>query len=267
MTDTDQVPVFVQDPAVDIAKNVAPPGGAVNGIITFTIQITNVGPSTLDVIPLVDRFTGPMAYIRGTPVPDSIDNSGQILMWDDLTQPPPHGLGRDLGPDESFVITTVFQLIEMLGTFTVSNTATVANAVDVHGNPASDDQDDVALINIPTAVELLFFRATPQPAAVLLEWETAVEVDSYGFAILRSTTGRPDDAQEIAFVAAAGYGAGRGATYSYPDLTAQPGSLCTYWLVDVDTQGQRTVHGPVTVTALPQMALPYRVYLPFITWH
>jgi uncharacterized repeat protein (TIGR01451 family) len=114
----------------------------------------------------------------------------------------------------------------------------------------------------PTPVRLLHFRARPMPGAVLLEWETAWEVDSYGFALLRGASGRLEDAQEIAFVPAAGRGGGRGAAYSYVDRDLESGSRYSYWLVEVDSGGRRTVYRPVTAAAFPDPL--YRTYLPLI---
>ena len=102
-----------------------------------------------------------------------------------------------------------------------------------------------SLVDVPTAVELLYWQATPQPGAVLLEWATAVEVDNYGFMILRSTTGTLDDAEQIAFIPSAGYGTSSGAAYSHRDAEALADVSYTYWLVDIDTAGQQTVHEPV----------------------
>jgi hypothetical protein len=81
---------------------------------------------------------------------------------------------------------------------------------------------------------------------------------------LQSAAGNLDDAGEIAFLPAAGRGHGGGATYSYVDATVQPDVAYTYWLVDIDTGGRRTAHGPVTVTPELQLDLPYRLYLPLI---
>jgi uncharacterized repeat protein (TIGR01451 family) len=263
VTDTDDIPVFVEDPSVDVQKNVTTPE-AVNGIITFTIQIANIGPSTLDVVPLLDQFTGPVAYIGGTPQADVIDNVAQSVGWNDLTQSGPSGFGQDLAPGESFVITTVFQIRAETETFSMTNTAIVRDAEDIYDNLTDEHRDDVSITDVSTSVELLYFRASPRDDSVLLEWATAVEVDNYGFYLLRSTTGNLETADELAFVPAAGYGRGMGATYRYRDLTAQADTLYTYWLVDVDTSGWRTVHPPVTTMTLPHGGQPYRIYLPIV---
>jgi hypothetical protein len=273
ITDTDDAPVAIVDPAVVLDKRLvgfdqdpwAP------NYVTFTIVITNVGVSTIDVLPLLDQYDPYyLSFVWADPMPDEPEDDG-IVTWYDLTVAGTHGFGQDLPPGESFLVTTVFSVVhEIMSTI---NTAIVSDTQDIYGNPANDDEDDEEVVGVPTAVELLYFRATPLPGAVLLEWETAVEIDNYGFLLLRSASDRLDDApywtrynaEEIAFVPAAGHGRGSGATYSFKDDTMPAGIAYTYWLVDVDTSGRRTVHEPVVVTALPDSGLPYGVYLPLIT--
>jgi hypothetical protein len=144
------------------------------------------------------------------------------------------------------------------------NTAQTANAFDPFGNPANDDDDTVTLINTPTAVDLLYFRGNQTGSAVKLEWATAIEVDNYGFRLLRSATGQLADAVDLAFIPGQGYGTQTGRSYNYVDDTALPGSSYTYWLVDVDTQGVESRHGPVVVTLSFDKGT-VRLYLPLIT--
>ncbi len=134
------------------------------------------------------------------------------------------------------------------------------------GTPAGRDpepDEDVTVIQ-PTAVELLYLRAIPQPGSILLEWQTAVEVDNYGFFVLRSGDGNLNGAEQIGFVPSAGYGSGGGATYSFQDRFVDVGIPYTYWLVDVDTGGRSTVHGPVSATAMPSGGWSHTVYLPIV---
>ncbi len=116
-------------------------------------------------------------------------------------------------------------------------------------------------ICIPTAVELLYFRAVrwinPQ---VNLEWATALEVDNFGFNLYRASVDDLGQASLIHFEPAAPQGS-TGATYAYMDTVPYPGSWY-YWLVDVDTQGQEQIHN-VSVTALMQPYL-YQLYLPLL---
>jgi uncharacterized repeat protein (TIGR01451 family) len=247
ITDTDTAPVVVSDPTVEIAKNALAPG-VVNGLITFTIRITNTGPSTLDRVPLVDHFTGPIAYVRGTPRANIVDNLHQVIGWNDLTVSGPFGFGRDLAPQQSFVITTVFSVTTSASTFTMTNVATVQDATDVFDNDVDEDSDTEVLTNEPTAIELLYFRGDRQSNLVILNWATAVELDNFGFRILRSSTGSLADAVELAFIPGQGHGTASGATYSYTDATAEANQSYSYWLVDVDFNGLETIHGPIVVS-------------------
>ncbi|MBN1593875.1 MAG: hypothetical protein JW941_11595 [Candidatus Coatesbacteria bacterium] len=38
-----------------------------------------------------------------------------------------------------------------------------------------------------------------------------------------------------------------GASYTFIDSDVEPGETYEYWLVDIDTRGEWTVHGPVSV--------------------
>jgi hypothetical protein len=247
ITDTDTAPVVVSDPSVELVKTALAPG-VVNGLITFTIRLTNTGPSTLDQVPLVDHFSGPVVYVGGTPPANTVDNVNKVIGWNDLTASAPNGFGRDLAPQESFVITTVFSLTTGATAFSMTNVATVSNAIDVFNNPVNEDADSTVITNEPTAIELLYFKAEQQGNAVSLNWATAVEMDNFGFRLLRSASGSLVDAVELAFIPGRGHGTASGASYSYSDKTAKPDQSYSYWLVDVDFNGLETFHGPVAVT-------------------
>ena len=82
---------------------------------------------------------------------------------------------------------------------------------------------------------------------VVLNWATAVEINNFGFKLMRSTTGSFTDAVEIAFVNGLGSGTASGASYTYTDKNIEADQTYTYWLVDIDNDGTHTVHDPVTV--------------------
>ena len=133
-------------------------------------------------------------------------------------------------------------------TFTMTNVATVNNAIDVFDNPVNEDSDGTVITNEPTAIQLLYFKAERQGNAVSLNWATAVELDNFGFRILRSASGSLADAVDLAFIPGRGHGTASGASYSFSDKTAAQNRSYTYWLVDVDFNGLETFHGPVAVT-------------------
>jgi len=259
LTDTDDAVVIIADPAVDVDKRLAgvDEDDVAPNYITFTIAITNVGPSTIDVLPLLDEYDPfYLAFENATPYPDEDANDG-LLAWYDLTSPAPRGFGRNLPPSEAFVVTTVFRVVRDIP-FT-TNTATVTGAVDIYSNPADPAEDDEIIGGIPTAIELLYFRAVAEEAAVRLEWATAAELDITGFHVYRALDRDLNHAQPIAYVPATG----PGSAYSHLDRDVTPNQAYWYWLAEANTDGAETIHGPVWGGVGPH-ALPYHFYLPLI---
>ncbi|MDH7487841.1 MAG: hypothetical protein QHJ81_16400 [Anaerolineae bacterium] len=112
----------------------------------------------------------------------------------------------------------------------------------------------------PLLIMLASFTATPLAGAVLLEWETASEMDVAGFNIWRSAS--PDGMYvklNSALIPARGSPT-RGARYTYTDADIVPGTVYWYRLEEVDIYGAGTLHGPVIGTPRPQ----YRINLPFL---
>jgi hypothetical protein len=133
--------------------------------------------------------------------------------------------------------------------------------------PESDrsNNEDTA----PTPVNLVEFAAIPVANAVRIEWETTWEARTYGFYLLRGESVRRDEAEQIAFVAAAGRGQGGGARYVYKDESADPETAYYYWLVVIDLGGpdgdtgiQQTDYGPVPIITLPEM--DYSVFIALV---
>jgi hypothetical protein len=117
-------------------------------------------------------------------------------------------------------------------------------------------------VDIPTAVELLYFRVGGvMGQQVRLEWATAVEIDNFGFRLYRAPVPDFARAAEVAFVPSEARGGG--ATYVYTD-TVPSGGAWWYWLADVDTSFRETRHGPVKAFISTALQYPYRIYLPLI---
>jgi hypothetical protein len=101
----------------------------------------------------------------------------------------------------------------------------------------------------PTAVTLLSFGATAEGGAILLEWETASELDTLGFHLYRSEA-PAGERLRLNEVLIPGDGAGSpvGARYEFEDRTATPGVPYDYWLEEVDLYGRAGLHGPAAAT-------------------
>jgi hypothetical protein len=126
------------------------------------------------------------------------------------------------------------------------NNALVEDAVDNYGNRLSAYATaPVVIVEGPTAIELLYFRAESKGDSVLLSWETVVEIDNLGFELLRNHLRDLGTATQIAFLP--GRGTGMGQQYSHTDWDVVPGNRYWYWLVDIDAISGRTIHGPLDV--------------------
>jgi uncharacterized repeat protein (TIGR01451 family) len=262
VTDSDETTLFVVDPGVQIYKFANNPE-FVDGEITFTILITNTGLTTLDVVPLTDTFSGPVEYIGGTVPPDEIDNQNQVLRWNDLTEQ----LGN-MEPGQTFRIDTTFRLTEEpQGEIVVKNVVIVNEATDIFDNipPETTSTATVTQQSTPTAIELLRFRATPQQQGVLVEWVTGLELDSWGFHLLRSSDGTRQHAERITpeLVLARGRGSG-GASYTWHDSSAQPGTHYTYWLQEIELDGTIHEYGPTTTAGANPQTTSHALFLPLI---
>jgi hypothetical protein len=274
VTGTSSAWVTLADPSIAIDKQLAPNQND-SGYVTFTIFITNTGPTAITTLPLVDEYSIFLQYERATPVPDNAPPAegfmgGGTLVWDDLTAAAPNGFGQNLLPGQVFILTTVFRLYDTDITATMTNTAVITGSaaggpVDLYNNGTNRPIDMVNIwisgSGIPTPVELDYFRAQAEGQAIRLEWATAMEVDSVGFYVYRASDDDPAHAQAIAFTPATG----DGSLYQYLDRDVTPGQTYWYWLAEVSTDGAETLYGPVQasvgVSALQQ---PYRLYMPLV---
>jgi hypothetical protein len=99
----------------------------------------------------------------------------------------------------------------------------------------------------PTAVTLASFTATPVGDNILVEWETAMEIDTVGFNVWRSETRdggyvRVNDTP----IPSASPGGVWGGTYSYVDSDVIPGTTTYYKLEELEISGGRNWYGPVS---------------------
>jgi uncharacterized repeat protein (TIGR01451 family) len=118
----------------------------------------------------------------------------------------------------------------------------------------------------PTAVTLASFAANLQDDAILVTWETAMELDNVGFNLYRSTAAAgPYTQLNTTIIPPQFPGEVMGGYYEWLDKDALPGVVYYYRLEDIDVNGVSTFHGPVSA-ALPGVAETRNfIYLPFVS--
>ena len=117
---------------------------------------------------------------------------------------------------------------------------------------------DFGFVEAPTNAELEYFRIdSASGGTVNLAWETVSETDHFGFELVRASTASISSGEVIYSVHESNPD---GAAYAYVDTPTGDGPW-HYWLVEVGTDGSRTVAGYAT-TALTGQANPTRLFLP-----
>jgi hypothetical protein len=108
---------------------------------------------------------------------------------------------------------------------------------------------DIPALN-PTAVKTNAFTAAQSSNGVLLSWETGGEIHNLGFNVYREIGGEkvrvnPSLIAGSALLMHETMEQHAARTYGWIDHSSGAGGL--YWLEDVDLNGTRTMHGPVSV--------------------
>ncbi|MBS1250141.1 MAG: hypothetical protein MAG431_01731 [Chloroflexi bacterium] len=93
---------------------------------------------------------------------------------------------------------------------------------------------------------------TFQKAEIQIEWETASEVDTIGFNILRSENPEGDFTQINAQLIPASSDPLSDNVYRYKDPNVQAGRTYYYLLEDLESSGGTNTHGPIEVKATNQ---------------
>jgi uncharacterized repeat protein (TIGR01451 family) len=172
-----------------------------------------------------DTLPDELVFISATPAPASGPNP---LRWELGTMDP--------GTTETIYIRVRVDP-ELTSSVDIINRACISTTTP-------ESRYDNNCSQAPTPVELVYFRARLEPGAVSVEWETAWEIDTYGFYVYRGETRRWSDAEELAFLDATGHGYTSGAKYVYRDESIETRQEYYYWLSAVDTSGRRAIYGP-----------------------
>jgi hypothetical protein len=117
----------------------------------------------------------------------------------------------------------------------------------------------------PTSVSLVSFTATPEDGSILLEWETASEINNLGFYLYRAES--PDGPQtqiNESPIPSKAPGSPGGALYDFSDNMVSPDITYYYWLEALDIYAGPTMHGPVeaTIQSYTQPVMQYRIFMP-----
>lgn len=122
--------------------------------------------------------------------------------------------------------------------------------------------DNCDTANVPTAVDLISFSAHAVDSEIQLDWQTANELDTLGFNLLRGLENSFVQSQAINenLILAQTPGNLAGSSYSYLDSQVVETTIYYYWLEEVTTSGLNVHYGPI----IAHLKLPYTQFLPIV---
>ena len=138
ITATAPISVRLALPSVTMAQQVTGYGTdvAASDLVTFTIHLTNTGPSPFASVPLTMHYGAQaLIFVGADPIPSQAPVDGTID-WSNLLQPPPHGIGHDLLPGKAMTVTLTFVTWPLTGVGPVESHVTIGQLRDVYDNLA-----------------------------------------------------------------------------------------------------------------------------------
>jgi uncharacterized repeat protein (TIGR01451 family) len=234
--------VYVTSPTeadVAILKTAAPEPVDENANLTYTIQVTNNGPAVAQGVSVSDPIPSQVTYVSvSTTQGACLQSAGTVTC----------SVGT-LSVGGVAIITINVTAESISSTTQSTNTATVT-ATTPDPDLANNSSSAVSSIQSPTAVQIASMRAMArQGGGVVLEWRTREEVRNLGFYVFREDAeGRhqlnPSLIAGSALFMRGGSPPHNAKTYQWLDPEGGPQSV--YWIEDVDLNGTRAMHGPVS---------------------
>lgn len=211
--------------------------------LTYTLTVTNNGPASATNVTAVDALPTLVTYLSTATTQGSCSEAGGSVTC---------LLGTMANGS-----TATISILTLAGTRgVVTNTATVI-ADQADSNLANNTATQVEIVTAPTKITLQSFSAysgTDKNGArrVVLTWKTSGESHNLGFNVYREQNGNrvrmnPSVIAGSALLMNGALPRHAGRTYAWIDPSAGV-TGAYYWLEDIDVNGTRTMHGPVSAS-------------------
>jgi uncharacterized repeat protein (TIGR01451 family) len=212
--------------------------------LTYSLAVTNNGPASATNVTVTDTLPSVMTYLSSTTTQGSCSEAGATVTC---------LLGTMANGDSATI--TILAIPGAPGI--VSNTAAVT-ADQTDPDPSNNSSTQSETITAPTAVTLQSFLARSGrdkngANRVILTWKTGGEAHNLGFNVYREMNGNrvrvnPSLIAGSALLMSGALPKHAGRSYAWIDPSVATAGA-SYWLEDIDVNGTRTMHGPVSAEA------------------
>lgn len=217
--------------------------------LVYSLAVTNNGPASATNVIVTDTLPSTVTYLSSTSTLGSCSEAGGSVVC--LL-----GTMAATGATSSATI-TILVIPGQPGL--IQNVARVT-ADQTDPNLANNTSTQNEIVVAPTKITLRSFSAqngTDKNGAnrVVLSWKTGGESHNLGFNVYRELNGNrvrinPSIIAGSALMMSGALSRHAARSYMWIDLSG-PSSGTTYWLEDIDVNGTRTMHGPVSASGMP----------------
>jgi len=221
--------------------------------LIYTLVVTNNGPASATNVTVTDTLPSVLTYLSSTVTPTTQGSCSEA-----------GGTVTCLLGTMANAATATISILSIPGQpGVVANTATVT-ADQTDPNQANNSSTWTETITAPTRIALQSFSAHTGidkngTRRVMLTWKTGGEAHNLGFNVYREQGGNRVRMNSSLIAGSALLMSGAlpkhaGRNYAWIDPSAGGLSL-SYWLEDIDVNGTRTMHGPVSVHAGARLSI------------
>jgi len=222
---------------VAITKTAAPTPVAQRNLLTYTLVVTNNGPASATNVTVVDVLPSVLKFVSVVTTAGTCSQAANTVTC-------------LLGTIANAATATINIVVTPQSSTIVTNSAMVT-ADQTDSVSANNIASTTTLVTAPTRINLQSLTAEGTSHGTVLRWKTGGELNNLGFNVYRERNGERVRLNPTLVAGSAlmmsGYSEKHAAkSYAWIDPVGTPTSA--YWLEDLDLNGQRTLHGPVTAS-------------------